>query len=252
VGTGGAPGSGGEVTGGSSAGGSAEGGRTASAGAGGQETGSGGAVGGSMGGGGAAGPEDVLDSFEDNDGRIEMVGGRQGPWHSFSESGCSNQQPARTDKFMPKMGGANSTMYAAHSSGSGCGKFGGIGFELNNATTTPDAMQSMAFNASGYRGISFWAKGNCNLRVEFGQKSFIPTANGGSCTSNCWNVYGSRKAQGMVPASDWKQFTILFSELEREEGPKMPAFDPGQLIGIAFKCEGAAFDFWLDEIQFAK
>ena len=153
---------------------------------------------------------------------------------------------------MPRTGGANSTMYAAHSSGSGCGKFGGIGFELNNATTTPDAMQSMAFNASGYRGISFWAKGNCNLRVELGQKSFIPTANGGSCTSNCWNVYGSRKAQGMVPAGDWKQFTILFSELEREEGPRMPTFEPGQLIGIAFKCEGAAFDFWLDEIQFAK
>ena len=91
---------------------------------------------------------------------------------------------------------------------------------------------SQAYNASAC--ISFWAKGNANLRVEFGMK-------------------GSRKAQGMVPMSDWKQFTILFGELERENDPKTsPAFDPSQLIGIAFKHEGASFDFWLDEIQFVK
>jgi hypothetical protein len=214
--------------------------------------GTGGAVGGNPGGGGAAGPDDVIETFEDNDGRIAMLGGRQGPWHSFAESGCSNQQPPQSGPFAPQTGGANSTMYAAHSSGSGCGKFGGIGFELDNATTTPQSMQSMAYNASAYRGISFWAKGNANLRVEFGQKAFLPTENGGSCTSSCWNVYGSRKVQGMVPMSDWKQFTVLFSELDREDGTKTPAFDPSQLISVAFKHEGAAFDFWLDEIQFVK
>ncbi|HEX2657333.1 MAG TPA: hypothetical protein VHU40_03635 [Polyangia bacterium] len=252
-GSGGATSNGGEAAGGdASMGGSAHGGRTASGGAGGRAAGSGGsASGGTTGGGGAAGPEDIIETFEDNDGRINMIGGRQGPWHSFAESGCSNQQPS-TASFMPVMGGANSTTYAAHASGSSCGKFGGIGFELNNATMTAESAMSMAYNAGVYRGISFWAKGNANLRVEFGTKSFIPTDKGGSCTSNCWNVYGSRKVQGMVPSSEWKQFTVLFSDLEREDGSKTPAFDATQLLGIAWKSEGTSFDFWLDEIQFVK
>ena len=47
---------------------------------------------------------------------------------------------------------------------------------------TAGAMESEAYDASLYRGITFWAKGNGNLRVEFSQKAFVPTASDGSCT----------------------------------------------------------------------
>ena len=52
-------------------------------------------------------------------------------------------------------------------------------------------MQSMAYNASAFNGVTFWAKGSGTLRVEFAMRSFVPTDRGGSCTSNCWNVYGA-------------------------------------------------------------
>ena len=94
----------------------------------------------------------------------------------------------------PQSGGANNTPYAAHTTGSGY-SFGGIGFDLNNATTTPESSQSQSYNASAFSGITFWAKGTATLRVEISQKSFVPTDRGGSCSSGstCWNVYGTKE-----------------------------------------------------------
>ena len=154
-----------------------------------------------------------------------------------------------TATFTPAAGGANNSAYAVHTTGSGY-SFAGVGFDLNN-TGAPESAQSQAYNASAYTGISFWAKGNGNLRVELAQKGFVPTANGGSCTGSCWNVYGSRDVQGKLTSS-WQQFTIMFSSasMQREDGSKSPAFDPAQLMSISFKHEGSTFDFWIDDVHF--
>jgi len=221
--------------------------------------GTGGTTGGAGGGpattgkGGAAGTPpsgvSVIDDLDDGDGRIAMTAGRQGPWHAFNDTNGGNQKPSVNGPFTPEMGGANSSPYAAHTSGSNY-QFGGVGFDLNNATPTAGGMDSQAYDASGYKGITFWAKGNGNLRVEFSQRSFVPTANGGSCTESCWNVYGSRAAQGTLSLTDWKQVTIPFTGLQRQDGTTKPAFDPSQLMGIAFKHEGSTFDFWIDDVEF--
>jgi len=261
--TGSGGGSGGDSAGGDSGsmgGSSSPGGATGAAGssaAGG--AGTAGRAGGGMagrGGGGGPGPMlmsvEVIDDFEDNDGRITVMGGRQGPWHSFNDTNGGNQTPPNA-MWMPESGGASSSAYAAHTKGSGY-KFGGIGFDLNNATMMPESMQCMAYDGSMYKGITFWAKGTANLRVEFPTKAFVPTTRGGTCnesTSTCWNVYGSRAPQKMLTA-DWKQFTIPFSTLEREMGGMMPPFDPTQLMGISFKSESDSFDFWIDDVEFAR
>jgi hypothetical protein len=50
----------------------------------------------------------------------------------------------------------------------------------------------------------------------------------------------------------WRQFTVTFSSLVREDGSNSPAFNPAELMGIAFKFEGSSFDFWIDEVQFTR
>ena len=202
-----------------------------------------------MGSGGSGPIVDMVDNFEDNDGKIIQAQGRQGPWHSFNNQNGGNQVPAFNGTFMPASGGANSSAYAVHTTGSGY-SFAGVGFDLNN-TGAPESAQSQAYNASAYTGISFWAKGSGNLRVELAQKGFVPTANGGSCSGTCWNVYGSREIQGKLTSS-WQQFTIMFSSasMQREDGSKSPAFDPAQLMSISFKHEGSTFDFWVDDVHF--
>ena len=132
----------------------------------------------------------MIDNLDDADARIIMANGRQGPWHSFNDSNGGNIQPPLGTGFLPVAGGANNTSHAVHTTGSGY-QFGGVGFDLNNTTTTPESAQSQPYNASAYNGITFWAKGSGTLRVEFAQRSFVPTDRGGSCTTNCWNVYGA-------------------------------------------------------------
>jgi hypothetical protein len=192
----------------------------------------------------------MIDNLDDGDGAILMAGGRQGPWHAFNDTSGGNQQPPVNGPFKPESGGANGTPYGVHTTGSNY-MFGGVGFDLDNPTSTPESMQSQGYDAGAYTGISFWAKGNGNLRVELSQKEFVPTDRGGSCTAGCWNVYGSRAIQGMLTAT-WKQFTIPFSSLQRDTGPSTPPFNPSALMGIAFKHEGATFDFWIDEVQFTR
>ena len=81
---------------------------------------------------------EMIDKLDDNDARIMMVGGRQGPWHSFNDSNGGNQQPPIGTGFLPVPGGANSTSHAVHTTGSGY-QFGGVGFDLNNSTTMPES-----------------------------------------------------------------------------------------------------------------
>ena len=233
-------GSGGSTTG------AASGGATGSGGDGTPGGGSGGRSGGS---GGAPAPTtDMIDNLDDSDGRILQANGRQGPWHSFNDQNGGNQQPPVNGAFTAKAGGANSTSHAVHTTGSGFG-FAGVGFDLNNPTNMPEARESLAYNASAFTGIRFWAKGNGNLRIELPQKSFVPTDRGGSCSGTCWNVYGSRAVQGKMTET-WQEFTIPFSSLQREDGSMSPAFNPAELMGVSFKHEGSSFDFWIDEVQF--
>ena len=193
----------------------------------------------------------MIDNLDDGDGRILMADGRQGPWHVFNDQNGGNQQPPFNGPFVAQSGGANNTPMAAHTTGNGY-QYGGIGFDLNNTTNMPESSSSHPYDASAYNGIRFWAKGdNAKLRVELAQRSFVPTDRGGSCSGTCWNVYGSRalEAQGQVTGT-WKQYTIPFSSLQRDDGSTSPAFDPSSLMGVSFKNEGGSFDFWIDEVEF--
>src|SRR6188768_1005162 len=190
---------------------------------------------------------DMIDNLDDADGRIIMANSRQEPWHSFNDSNGGNQQPPIGTGFLPVSGGANSTSHAVHTTGSGY-QFGGVGFDLNNPTTAPESAQSQGYNASAYNGISFWAKGSGTLRVEFAMRSFVPTDRGGTCASGCWNIYG---ATTPTLTSNWQLITIAWAGMQREQGGTSPAFNPSELMGVAFKA-GGTFDFWIDEVAFTR
>jgi hypothetical protein len=79
-------------------------------------------------------------------------------------------------------------------------------------------------------------------------RSFVPTDRGGSCTSNCWNVYG---ANTPTLTSTWTQITIPWAGMQREQGGTSPAFSASELMSVSFKGPGT-FDFWIDEVAFTK
>jgi hypothetical protein len=188
---------------------------------------------------------EMIDDLEDNDARILMGKGRQGPWHIFNNQGNGgNQQPS---PFAPEKGGAKDTMFAVHTSGEGF-EFAGVGFDLNNAEMTAESAKSQAYDASIWDGITFWAKGTGSLRVEIPTRNFVPRDRGGSCTNDCWNVYGLDLPGGL--AAEWREYRIPFAMLKRESGSTTPSFARAQLMSVSFRHQGnARFDFWIDEVR---
>src|SRR6478752_7588375 len=135
--------------------------------------------------------------------------------------------------------GSTGTGNGSGQAGTGSGTAGTSGAAGNVGTT------GTAGTATGTgNGVTFWAKGSGTLRVEFAMRSFVPTDRGGSCTSNCWNVYG---ANTPTLTSNWTQITIMFAGMQREQGGTSPAFNPSELMSISFKGPGT-FDFWIDEV----
>jgi hypothetical protein len=240
---------------------SANGGAVASGGAGGT-TATGGSAGSSSGSssGGAAGSgtggsapltTEMIDDMEDGDGRIIEMNGRQGPWHTFN-SGESTQMPAGPG-ITPESGGANGSKSAMHTSGKGFA-YAGIGFDLNNADTTPESAQSKAYDASAWTGVVFIAKAGSTAsakpRVEIPMRDFVPGDRGGTCTNDCWNVYGYQLPDSLT--SEWKEYKVPFSSLKREDGSTTPSFDSKQIMSISFKHQTDPFDFWIDDVRFYK
>lgn len=251
---------GGSSTGGDGAGGSTGGEGTSGAGTGGSSgSSSGGSAGGDAAGGSATGGgtstgggnavTEMIDDLEDGDGRIAMSSGRQGPWHVFNSGDTGAGKP-----ITPEMGGANGSQWAMHTTGSGF-TFAGLGFGLNNADTTPESAQSKPYDASAWAGVVFMAKagstGSASLRVEAPMRDFVPSERGGTCSSDCWNVYGFTVTSPLT--TSWQEIRAPFSSMKRETGSS-PAFDPKQLMTISFKHTGNNdhFDFWIDDVRFYK
>jgi expansin (peptidoglycan-binding protein) len=193
---------------------------------------------------------DTIDDLEDGDGRIIDAHGHQGPWHTFNSANGGDQTPPFGGTFAPEAGGAQGSMFAVHTVGDGY-TYAGVGFDLNNATNQEESPQSQSFDASAWDGIVFWAKGTAQLRIEFSMKSFVPRDRGGTCDSNCWDVYGNATAAAQLTA-DWKEYKVPFTGMQRESGSTSPAFDATQLMDISFKHTGQNdhFDFWIDDVQF--
>ncbi len=152
--------------------------------------------------------------------------------------------------FLPEAGGANGSKYAMHTSGSSGFMFAGIGFDLNNADSAPESMQSKPYDASAWTGVSFMVKGNAKIRLELPQSELVPTDRGGSCTGTCWDVHGFVLTTTL--SSNWQEVKVPFSSLVRQNGAATPVFNAKQVMSISFKHQGDAFDFWIDDVRFYK
>ncbi len=190
--------------------------------------------------------EALLDDFEDGDSAIFDVAGRAGHWGTYND-GTGTQSPAPGSAVTPEAGGANSTAYAVHTSGSGFSEWGGgLTVDLNNSGTRA------AYDASAYGGITFYARGSGNMRVELVTTAIAEPADGGNCAADCYDSHG----KAITISADWEQHTIFFSEVDQEGWGAAADFDPSQILGINFKmtkpdeATPADFDVWLDELMF--
>ncbi|WP_437924147.1 hypothetical protein WMF37_34595 [Sorangium sp. So ce291] len=222
---------------------------------------------GGAGGGGLAVPTDVelIDDMEDGDGAIGEAGGRAGYWHSYNDGTGTQTPPAYPEdmpaEFTPEVltpPRGQSTM-AVHTFGSGFTEWGaGVRFALNRPDTVP-----LAYEASAYTGIVFWAKlGDAGavttMRVDISDKGSEPA--GGICDESAVEGDANRCFDHWYYTArldtEWAPVVIPFEELAREgwgAEPTAQAIDVAGLYAIGFRfAKGEEFDVYIDDIGFYK
>jgi len=197
---------------------------------------------------GLASNEELIDNLNDGDRFIPSVSGRAGAWSVSHDSSPSGKMfPDPTSGFVPSDTGDACRKFAAYTYGSGYVLWG------SNLWVSLGA----PYNASNYKGISFWAKIDAGtsavVRVAFPAKDTQPDGN--ICQTNvssgptaCFDHYGYRETL----TSTWTKYTISFSQLAQENwGHAGTAFDPSSLYEILFQIQASAnFGLWIDDIAF--
>jgi hypothetical protein len=219
-------------SGGAAAGGSANGGNGGISGS------AGAAVGGSP-------PKlELVDDLEDGNADIQMLSGRRGKWFGFHDFTPGSME-LRIIDVNPARPPSTRAMYMIARDYKGWGA--GIGISLNE----DPKLGKLAYDASKYRGVKFWARAaveGLEVRVQFPDSSSTLSAK--LCGNECDNHFLTKRKL----AKTWSEYSVSFAELgrERDIGPKVNSLNEKQVYSIEFLVAwpNPHAELWVDDVHF--
>jgi hypothetical protein len=195
---------------------------------------------------GLAANEELIDNMNDGSRFIPNINGRSGAWNVIHDTVSPNAMMWPVEGTFPMSNtGDPCRLLAARTYGGGFTQFAGFTMGLGGP-----------YNASPYKGISFWAKvgtpSSPDLRVAFPDKNTDPS--GGICSpvqgapNQCYDYF----AKALVLTTAWTKYTARYTELVQIGfGNRAPQVDPSTLFRIEWDIPaGATFDIWVDDIAF--
>jgi hypothetical protein len=211
--------------------------------------------------GGAGGTDTCIPTLIDDmeqglNGALIPCDGRDGAWYTYNDMCATSTQtpiPAPGLGFPYAPEGANASTHSVRTYGSNCsveGAWGaGIGFDLVNPTF--GTTSKVAYDASRYSGIQFWAKagttGTPYVVVRLPDRYTDPS--GGVCTTTCYGDW----SREITLTSSWAPYQIFWSGSLTRYTPNVPdsPFDPSGLMSVQFFFPpGYAFDIYIDDVEF--
>jgi len=182
-----------------------------------------------------------MDDFEDGDNQLTKLAGRDGHWWTEKDAFGS------TVSMMPDDGGAGGSEMAMHAMGTTTSGHGGdnwgAGIGVNFVT------QGAFYDASKYAGVSFRAKAGpkASRQIRF-KIADVDTHPKGKVCTQCWNHFG----MDLTLTGDWREYPILFSEVQQEPGwgaPRPDSVTPSKLIALDWTIgPDRSYDLWIDDL----
>lgn len=199
-------------------------------------------------------PTLLIDDMEDGDSLLATVGIRNGGWWISSDGTSTTTPPAEQAPPAERiLGGRCGSEYAMRVSGSGFSEWGAV-----MSATFRFTDEAQPFDASAYRGISFWARvgedNESTVRAQVQDSSTHILA--GVCNpesgtpDECYNGFGMQLDE---IGTEWKKFTLQFDALAQRDGwgYRAEATDPTALYDLEWNLDpDREFDFWVDDIWF--
>jgi endoglucanase len=192
-------------------------------------------------------PDATIDDGEDNNNQVLVQDGRSGYVYTYADPEGTTMTPAGGAVFTMSPGGVNGSQYALHISGqlaSATTVFAAVGLNF----TDPRG----PYDASKYRGVSFFAKKGqgttSKLRIKMPDKYTDP--DGGVCAA-CSNDFGML----LSLSEEWQKFIVPFSALRQESGwgnprPRSVASEAVFALQFQVSDKGKPFDVWIDDVAF--
>ena len=207
-----------------------------------------------------------ISDLEDGTGRICEDSLRRGVWYAISDEFCTISPPLQNPgapalpELLPTPRGAS--RMAMHFSIESCDYStvidpmldvwgSGLGLDLNLDTTNNTYG---LFDASEYKGLSFWAKGHESdeLRVRVSTSDSTLVNYGGTCEYEpCRPFEGNITLTG-----EWSFYEIRFEDITNSWTHPDPAVWIKELTNLQFLPEEVWFDesltyeFWIDDVRF--
>ena len=192
----------------------------------------------------------LVDDFEDDNGQITKLDGRDGYWWKNADKEGAKFTDTADNSVKFADDGANGSTKSLHIAGSTAkGSDQAYGVEVG---TNLISTKASLYDGSRFMGISFWAKVGPKsvkkVRFNMGDVNTHPDL--GSC-QNCWNHF----SKDIELTTDWKEYQVSFKEMRQRDGwgePRPKSITPKELYTLtyAFEGSGGEFELFVDDIQF--
>jgi hypothetical protein len=189
---------------------------------------------------------ELPEGVEEQDNALPENEGRTGFWFVYNDGTAGGMQTPPADAVFPTDETPAAGLYSLEMTGSGFTEFGaGVGATLNATGGTTGG--ACPFNASAYEGITFWAKGEGTVRVNFPIPATVPPSDGGTCAEMCYDNYGT----DIDLTADWTEYTVLFSDLSQQGFGAAVDFNAAELLQLQWQDPtGDVVEIWLDNVAF--
>jgi len=195
----------------------------------------------------------LIDDFElaagetVQDNAILLNEGRSGFWYVYNDATEGAVQDPPATMVLPTDETPFAGLYSMRMTGTGFTGFGaGMGLTLNATGGTMGG--ACPFDATAYTGITFLAKGEGTVRVNFPIPGTVPPVNGGTCAEMCYDNFGT----DIVLTADWVRYTLEWSELAQLGFGAPETFDPALLLQLQWQDgSGEVVEIWVDDLAFA-
>jgi hypothetical protein len=187
----------------------------------------------------------LIDDFEDGNGQLALLGGRDGYWWVAKADHATVTLPA--SGFSPSDGGADGSATAARFVGRTDHR------DQWGAAMGVNFLASGFYDASKYAGVGFAIKASqpsVNVRVKLPDVSSHPE--GSVCSAECWNSFGRE----LIVGTEWTKLSFTWSELSQQSDwgiPRPPSVTPAKLKNIEWAVyPGVEFDVTIDDVHFVE
>lgn len=182
-----------------------------------------------------------IDNFEDGDDFPIAAPGRRGAWHIPPLTG------AQKLSFVVEPSGADGSDYAAHVTMDGFTERVSVSASLR----FDQEGVSCPYNANGYVGVAFYAKGSGDLDLMLDTTDTWSSEFGGTCnaeTEQCWDLHHK-----LVPlTNEWAYHEVRWDLFSQAGWGKLATLAPDHFLGLEFAVAASSLpaDFWIDEVRF--